>query len=252
MARGLALVCAPAGYGKTVLLADWARRTRHPARWLSLDTADNDPARFWRYVVAALDRACPGIGARVGPYSARPCRHRSSRRWPRRSTSWLPGPGAACPASPIASSAWRGCPWPAGSTPASPGPRTAAARRTGQETSTEDAISASPVTSGWLAASCSPGDAAHPVPDHEHRRMPGLQIFQRLFRRPQLVRAVGALKVFRCRAVPGHDGARHVEPRVLQGLCRVPQETGELVNPCRHKTPMPTADRTASPVGSAG
>ena len=67
LGRGLILACAPAGYGKTALLADWARRGRRPVAWLSLDTADNDPARFWRYVVAALDRACPGIGERVGP-----------------------------------------------------------------------------------------------------------------------------------------------------------------------------------------
>ena len=65
--RGLALVCAPAGYGKTVLLADWARRGRVPVAWLSLDAGDNDPARFWRHAVAALDRACPGIAARVSP-----------------------------------------------------------------------------------------------------------------------------------------------------------------------------------------
>ena len=65
--RGLVLVCAPAGYGKTVLLADWAERARSPAAWLSLDAADNDPARFWRHALAALDRALPGIGARVGP-----------------------------------------------------------------------------------------------------------------------------------------------------------------------------------------
>jgi LuxR family transcriptional regulator, maltose regulon positive regulatory protein len=65
--RGLVLVCAPAGYGKTVLLADWARRGRQPVGWLSLDAGDNDPARFWRHTVAALDRVRPGISARMGP-----------------------------------------------------------------------------------------------------------------------------------------------------------------------------------------
>jgi LuxR family transcriptional regulator, maltose regulon positive regulatory protein len=67
LAQGLVLVCAPAGYGKTVLLADWARRGRQPVAWLSLDAGDNDPARFWRHAVAALDRARPGIGERVAP-----------------------------------------------------------------------------------------------------------------------------------------------------------------------------------------
>jgi hypothetical protein len=33
-----------------------------PVAWLSLDKADNDPARSWRYVVAALDRAREGLG----------------------------------------------------------------------------------------------------------------------------------------------------------------------------------------------
>ena len=67
LGRGLVLVCAPAGYGKTVLLADWARCGQRPVAWLSLDAGDNDPARFWRHTVAALDRVCPGIGERVGP-----------------------------------------------------------------------------------------------------------------------------------------------------------------------------------------
>ena len=65
--RGLVLVCAPAGYGKTVVLAEWARRGRHPVAWLSLDAGDNDPARFWRHTVAALDRVRPGISERMGP-----------------------------------------------------------------------------------------------------------------------------------------------------------------------------------------
>jgi LuxR family maltose regulon positive regulatory protein len=46
LGRGLVLVCAPAGSGKTALLADWARRAQRPVAWLSLDEGDNDPARF--------------------------------------------------------------------------------------------------------------------------------------------------------------------------------------------------------------
>src|SRR6266511_772292 len=67
LARGLLLVCAPAGFGKTSLLADWARRSGLPVAWLSLDEGDNDPARFLRHVVAALDRARPGIAEQVAP-----------------------------------------------------------------------------------------------------------------------------------------------------------------------------------------
>src|SRR5262249_25282208 len=62
---GLTVVSTPAGFGKTTVLGDWARRSRPPAAWLSLDTADNDPARFWRYVAAALDRVRPGTDAQV-------------------------------------------------------------------------------------------------------------------------------------------------------------------------------------------
>jgi LuxR family maltose regulon positive regulatory protein len=65
-ARELTLVCTPAGLGKTTLLGDWARRHQRPVAWLSLDQGDNDPARFWRDVAAALDRGRPGIGGRVG------------------------------------------------------------------------------------------------------------------------------------------------------------------------------------------
>ena len=70
--RGLILACAPAGYGKTALLADWVRRGRHPVAWLSLDAGDNDPARFWRHTVAALDRVRPGISERMGPLLGSP------------------------------------------------------------------------------------------------------------------------------------------------------------------------------------
>ncbi len=67
LGRELILVCAPAGFGKSALLASWASSGRHPVAWLSLDSGDNDPARFWRHVAAALERACPGIGDRVRP-----------------------------------------------------------------------------------------------------------------------------------------------------------------------------------------
>jgi LuxR family maltose regulon positive regulatory protein len=70
--RDLVLVCAPAGFGKTALLADWSQRGQRPVAWLSLDAADNDPVRFWRHVAAALDRVRPGVAKRLGPLLARP------------------------------------------------------------------------------------------------------------------------------------------------------------------------------------
>jgi LuxR family transcriptional regulator, maltose regulon positive regulatory protein len=67
LARGRVLICAPAGFGKTSLLAHWARGGGRPVAWLGLDVGDNDPARFWRYVVATLDQEQPGIAERLGP-----------------------------------------------------------------------------------------------------------------------------------------------------------------------------------------
>jgi LuxR family transcriptional regulator, maltose regulon positive regulatory protein len=61
----LILVSAPAGSGKTALLADWARQGRRPVAWLSLDRGDNDPVRFWRHAAAALDQVRPGIAGQV-------------------------------------------------------------------------------------------------------------------------------------------------------------------------------------------
>src|SRR5664279_3401204 len=62
----LTLVSAPAGFGKTTLLAEWlagAPAEGRSAAWLSLDRRDNDPALFWSYLVAALQAASPGVGA---------------------------------------------------------------------------------------------------------------------------------------------------------------------------------------------
>ncbi len=61
----LALVTAPTGFGKTTLLAEWVRREQGQAAWLSLDAGDNDPARFWEYVLGALRRILPGVGVRT-------------------------------------------------------------------------------------------------------------------------------------------------------------------------------------------
>jgi LuxR family transcriptional regulator, maltose regulon positive regulatory protein len=48
-------------------VADWASQQRRPVAWLSLDQGDNDPVRFWRHVVAALDRVHPGTAERLVP-----------------------------------------------------------------------------------------------------------------------------------------------------------------------------------------
>ncbi len=62
----LTLVSAPAGFGKTTLLAEWLAGTPGQDRsvaWVSLDSSDNDPATFWAYVLTALQAALPGVGA---------------------------------------------------------------------------------------------------------------------------------------------------------------------------------------------
>jgi LuxR family maltose regulon positive regulatory protein len=67
MTQKLIMVCTPAGFGKTSLLADWATSAEWPVAWLTLDPQDNDPVRFWRYVVGALDRTCRGLAEQVLP-----------------------------------------------------------------------------------------------------------------------------------------------------------------------------------------
>ena len=60
--RKLTFVSAPAGFGKTTLVADWLSRVAVPCTWLSLDESDNDPAQFMTYLIAALQRVDQGIG----------------------------------------------------------------------------------------------------------------------------------------------------------------------------------------------
>jgi LuxR family maltose regulon positive regulatory protein len=60
----LTLVSGPAGFGKTTLIATWladAVRRGDAVAWLALDASDDEPERFWRYVVTALDGAAPGV-----------------------------------------------------------------------------------------------------------------------------------------------------------------------------------------------
>jgi LuxR family maltose regulon positive regulatory protein len=56
LATPLTLLSAPAGFGKTTLLATWARRHEAPVAWLSLDELDTSPTRFWVALIAALRR----------------------------------------------------------------------------------------------------------------------------------------------------------------------------------------------------
>ncbi len=66
----LTLIAAPAGFGKTTLLSVSCARlsdTATPLAWLTLEEDDNDPLRFWHYLIRALDQLQPGIAA---PFSA--------------------------------------------------------------------------------------------------------------------------------------------------------------------------------------
>jgi LuxR family maltose regulon positive regulatory protein len=65
-ARKLTIVRAPAGWGKTCLLADWAAGLDPDSRvaWVAVDPEDNDPVLFWSYVVAALRSCAPELSER--------------------------------------------------------------------------------------------------------------------------------------------------------------------------------------------
>jgi LuxR family maltose regulon positive regulatory protein len=70
LARQLTLLCAPAGSGKTTLLSQWlaardtstAANVAGPVAWLTLDASDNDPTRFWSYLIAACRIARADFG----------------------------------------------------------------------------------------------------------------------------------------------------------------------------------------------
>ncbi len=67
--RKLTLVSAPAGFGKTTLVAAWLRslaealpKHQPQVAWVGLESADNDPIRFWTAVLTALEQRAPGSG----------------------------------------------------------------------------------------------------------------------------------------------------------------------------------------------
>jgi LuxR family maltose regulon positive regulatory protein len=76
--KQLTIVSAPPGFGKTTLLADWIRsvgalREAPPqTTWFSLDENDDDPTRFWTYVIASLGKANPAIGPALQPMLGSP------------------------------------------------------------------------------------------------------------------------------------------------------------------------------------
>jgi len=56
----LTLVSAPAGFGKSTLVSEWAQKQENPVAWLSLDESDSDIWQFVSYLVRAIEQASPG------------------------------------------------------------------------------------------------------------------------------------------------------------------------------------------------
>jgi LuxR family maltose regulon positive regulatory protein len=65
----LTLLAAPAGFGKTHLLIEWAKETNLPVAWLTLDSDDNDLSRFFRYLIGALQTLEAGLGEEALVYT---------------------------------------------------------------------------------------------------------------------------------------------------------------------------------------
>jgi len=59
----LTMIVAPAGWGKSTLVAGWLAHDQVTAGWVSLDSGDDDPKRFWRYLLLAADQAGSAAGA---------------------------------------------------------------------------------------------------------------------------------------------------------------------------------------------
>ena len=59
---GLVLIIAPAGYGKSSFVREWAETLKDPVAWYSIDEKDNDLHRFLTYLIHAIEEKYPGLG----------------------------------------------------------------------------------------------------------------------------------------------------------------------------------------------
>jgi LuxR family maltose regulon positive regulatory protein len=64
--RPLTLVSAPAGFGKTLCVSEWAGALAVPVAWLSLEAEDDEPGRFFSYLIAALQQLKVDLGREIG------------------------------------------------------------------------------------------------------------------------------------------------------------------------------------------
>jgi len=58
----LTLISAPTGFGKSTLMTGWLFESDHSVAWISLDEGDNDPVRFWTYLIAAIQTIHQEVG----------------------------------------------------------------------------------------------------------------------------------------------------------------------------------------------
>src|SRR5512138_2252139 len=63
--RPVTLVSAPAGFGKTTCIGEWLNTLDLPTAWLSLDRADDDPGRFFTYLIATLQQVDANTGREI-------------------------------------------------------------------------------------------------------------------------------------------------------------------------------------------
>jgi len=63
--RAFTLISAPAGFGKTTLMREWISDRTLKVAWFSIDRGDNDPIRFWTYVIAAIQTVDPDMGKTI-------------------------------------------------------------------------------------------------------------------------------------------------------------------------------------------